>query len=158
MSAYFQIKARPKSNFSGKPLTITTNCRSSYIFQCFDDLVVSYKEMEPLTQKILDKGRETARENISDLRETIAREEEAIKTLEKIASAAQSREAFQNAYEQIEDARNVIKDCADDIKGFEAVIVDIGTFEDMLWYNDKDWEFWVGIEAWVPGTDLEEDD
>ena len=158
MSAYFQIKARPKSNFSGKPLTITANCRSSHTFQCFNDLVASYKEMEPLTQKILDKGRETARENISDLRETIAREEEVIKTLEKIASAAQSRETFDEAYERIEDARDVIKECVDDIKGYEAVIIDIGTFEDMLCYNDEDWEFWVGIEAWIPGTDPEEDD
>ena len=65
MSAYFQIKARPKSNFSGKPLTITANCRSSHTFQCFNDLVASYKEMEPLTQKILDKGRETARNEMS---------------------------------------------------------------------------------------------
>ncbi len=157
MSAYFQIKTKPKHIDMKGSFTVTCNCRSSYIYECFHDLVPYEKEMAPLTPDIFNIARETVRGDIEETQASMGYWKRQRRLMEKSLGNAQNSEVFSKMLQRLEDARESIQHCEDRIQMMENALVDIRTFEDQYEENKRDWEFWIGIEGWIPGEEPEEE-
>ena len=134
---------------------IATNCRASSLYQCFYDIVPKYSEMVPLTEEILNKARENARKEIENTRESLMEGREVLEGLERVAGNARDLATFDEIMERVDAARLDVRGCEKEIGLLEEAIVEIGVIEDQFNENKDDWNFWVGIEGWIPGEDSE---
>ena len=155
MSRYFEVKAKPRH--ADVKFSFEVNCTQScsYLYNCFEHLVPSYGEMAPFTPEILHEARENARKEIKNIDRLISEQKDYVDSLITMGRGAQTKEAVEGIFEEINDAQNVLREYEDDKRAYENCLVTISDLEDTMWLN-AEWDFYAGIECTMPGEDVEE--
>lgn len=156
MSAYFEIKAKPKHVEMKGAIRIASECRSSWVYRALTDYVPGYSEMAPLSTDVLEEG-------VRDLKEDLERVETEIKGIEEENEriermGAVSVETLRGSLDLIRDNMVEIKRIEEDKEDIESAIHKIHGYIDLYDMNKEDWDFWIGIESSIPGEKEDEED
>lgn len=155
MSAYFEIKAKPKYVEMKGAFKVACECRSSWVYRALTDHVPRYSEMVPLSVEALEEG-------IRDLKEDLERVEAGIKGIEEENEriermGAKDAETLRASLDLIRDNMMEIKEYEEDKEDIESAIRKIRGYVDLYDMNEANWDFWIGVESSIPGEEEDED-
>ena len=156
MSAYLEIKAKPKHVEMRGAFEVASESRSSWVYRALTDYVPGYSEMAPLSVEVLEEG-------IRDLRDDLKRVEAGIRAIEEENEriermGAKDRETLRASLDLIRDNMVEIKDYEEEKEDIESAIHKIHRYIDLYEMNKEDWNFWIGVESSIPGEKGEEDE
>ena len=155
MSAYLEIKAKPKHVEMKGAIKIGSESRSSWVYRALTDYVPGYSEMAPLSTDVLEEG-------IRDLREDLERIEAGIKGIEEENEriermGAKDGETLRASLDLIRENIAEIREYKEEKEDIESAIHKIHGYVDLYEMNKEDWDFWIGVESFIPGERDEED-
>lgn len=154
MSAYLEIKAKPKHIEMKGSFEVACECRSSWVYRALTDYVPGYSEMVPLSVEVLEEGIRDLKGDLERIKAEIKGIEEENKRIERMGVV--SIETLRGSLEIIRDNIVEIKRIEEDKEDIEGAIRRIRGYIDMYEMNNEDWNFWIGVESSIPGEEDEE--
>ena len=155
MSAYLEIKAKPKHVEMKGAFEIASESRSSWVYRALTDYVPGYSKMAPLSVDVLEEGIRDLKGYLERVETEIKEIEEENKRIERMGTV--SLETLRGSLDIIRDNIVEIKRIEEDKEDIESAIHKIHGYIDMYEMNKEDWDFWIGVESSIPGEEDEED-
>lgn len=155
MSAYLEIKAKPKHVEMKGAFEIACESRSSWVYHALTDYVPGYSEMAPLSVDVLEEGIRDLEGDLERIKAEIKGIEEENERIERMGAV--SLETLRGSLEIIRDNIVEIKRIEEDKEDIESAIHKIHGYVDLYEMNKEDWDFWIGVESSIPGEKDEED-
>ena len=155
MSEYLEIKAKPKHVEMKGAFEIACECRSSWVYNALTDYVPRYSEMIPLSVDMLEEGIRSLKEDLEGVEARIREIEEENERIERMGT--RDGKTLRASLDLIRDNMVEIREHKEDKGRIERAIRSIYTYEDLYERNEEDWDFWIGVEGWIPGEEDKED-
>lgn len=155
MSAYLEIKTKPKHVEMKGALEVACESRSTWVYRALTDYVPRYSEMVPLSVEVLEEGIRDLKEDLERINIGIKEIEEENERIERMGAI--DLETLRGSLDIIRDNIVEIKRREEEKEEIESAIRKIRGYVDMYDMNKADWDFWIGVESSIPGEEDEED-